>query len=96
MASKYLNMEDHDILLILADSSDRQERHLEKINTTLQNHEKRLLAVEIRRQVEEETGLKPPSKKRKLAIGGMYGGAGALIVSILYALWQIIQAKGGP
>ena len=95
MASKYQEIDDRSLLILLADSSDRQERHLERINGTLQNHEKRLLAVEIRRQVEEETGLKPPSKKRKLAIGGMYGGAGALIVSILYALWEIIQAKGG-
>ena len=93
--AKYSGMADHDILVIMADSNDRQERHLERINGTLQSHEKRLLAVEIRRQVEEETGLKPPSKKRKLAEGGMYGGAGALVVSILYAIWEIIQAKGG-
>ena len=95
MASKYSEIDDRSLLVILADSNDRQERHLERINGTLQGHEKRLLAVEIRRQVEEETGLKPPSKKRKLAEGGMYGGAGALVVSILYAIWEIIQAKGG-
>ena len=93
--AKYSGMADHDILVIMADSNDRQERHLERINGTLQSHEKRLLAVEIRRQVEEETGLKPPSKKKKLAEGGMYGGAGALVVSILFAIWEIIQAKGG-
>lgn len=84
--SKYGGMNDHDILIVVADSNDRQERHLERINGTLQGHEKRLLAVEIRRQVEEETGVKPPSKKKKLAEGGMYGGMGAFAMSALLAI----------
>ncbi len=89
MTSKYSDQNDHALLVIVADSNDRQEQHLIRINGTLQNHEKRLMKQEIRREVEEEIGIKPPSRKRKVVEGGMYGGSGALIVSGLYALGKL-------
>lgn len=82
-------MNDHDLLVIVAETTDRQEKHLEKINGTVSNHEKRLMKMELRREVEEETGYKPTSRKKKAAQGSMYGGLGALIVSVIYALGNL-------
>jgi len=86
MSSKYSGLNDHDILIIVADATDRQERHLERINNSVSKHEQRIMKIELRREVEEEVGSKPKSQKKKLAEGSMYGGTGALIVSALYAL----------
>jgi len=84
--SKYDNQTEHDLLVLVAGSNDRQEKHLERINGSLRNHEKRLMKMEIRREIEEEIGIKPPTKKKKVIEGGMYGGFGALLVSALLAL----------
>ena len=88
--SKYDGKSDHDILVIVADSTDRQERHLERINGTLRNHEKRIMKQEIRREVEEELGVTPRSRRKKLAEGGIYGGSGAIIISIIYGIGHLI------
>ena len=88
--SKYSGLEDHDILVIVADSTDRQEQHLLRINGTIANHEKRIMKQELRREVEEEIGIKPRCMKKKLAEGGLYGGSGALIISIIYGLGHLI------
>ena len=84
--SKYEKQSDHDLLVLVADSNDRQERHLERINGTLQNHERRLMTQEIRREVEEETGYSAPSRRKKLRDGGIYGGTSALIISIIFGI----------
>ena len=85
MDRKYSEMEDHDILVIVAETTERQERHLERINSTLSHHDKRIMKMELRREIEEDLGIKPPSRKKKVAEGSMYGGLGALIISIIYA-----------
>lgn len=85
MNRKYREMPDHDILVIVAETSDRQERHLEKINSTLSKHDKRIMKMELQREIEEDLGVKPPSRKKKAVEGSMYGGLGALIVGLLYA-----------
>lgn len=89
--SKYAGMPDHDILIVVAEATDRQEKHLAGINGTLQNHEKRLMKAELRREVEEETGFKLPSKRKKFIEGSMHGGAGALVISALYALGHVLS-----
>ena len=89
MNSKYGKMNDHDLLVIVAETSDRQEQHLSRLNGTLSNHEKRLMKIELRREIEENLGIKPPSRKKKMAEGSMYGGLGALIVGSLYALGHL-------
>ena len=86
MNSKYGSMNDHDLLVIISETTDRQEKHLERINGTVTNHEKRLMKMELRREVEEETGFKPTSKKKKAMEGGMYGGGGALIAGAILAI----------
>ena len=89
MSSKYGEMNDHDLLVIVAETSDRQERHLRTINDTLSKHEKRIMKIELRREIEEDLGIKPPSRKKKAAEGGIYGGGGALIVGGIYALGRL-------
>lgn len=89
MDHKYREMTDHDLLVIVVETSDRQEKHLERINGTVANHEKRLMKQELQREIEEETGVKPLSKRKKVAEGSMYGGLGALIVGGLYALGHL-------
>lgn len=88
--SKYGDMDDHSLLVVVADASDRQERHLERINGTLSNHERRLMKQELRREFEEDLGVKLPSRKKKAAEGSMYGGLGALIVGGLYAAGHLV------
>jgi len=90
MDCKYREMPDHDILVIVAETSDRQERHLEKINSTLSSHDKRIMKMELRREVEEDLGVNPPSRKKKAVEGSMYGGLGALIVGVLYTLGHLV------
>lgn len=85
MNSKYGHMTDHDLLVIVAETTDRQEQHLKQINSSVSNHEKRIMKMELRREVEEDMGFKPTSRKKKLAEGGMYGGLGALIVYAILA-----------
>jgi len=84
--SKYSGMNDHDILVIVAEATDRHEQHLAQINSTLSKHELKLMKIETRREIEESMGYQPPSKKRKVFEGSMYGGMGALIVSVLYTI----------
>ena len=86
---KYDSKSDHDILVIVAEATDRQEKHLGAINNPLNKHEKRIMKMALRREVEEEMGVKPPSRKRKLTQGGMYGGFGALIVSVVFKVGQM-------
>ena len=85
MDSKYSNMTDHDLLIIVAMTTDRQEQHLIRINSSVSNHEKRLMKMELRREVEEDMGFKPSSRRKKLAEGSLYGGLGALIIGAVLA-----------
>jgi len=87
---KYTGMDDHAILILLADSTDRQERRLSSINGSLSNHEKRLMRMEIRREVEEDIGLRPVSRKRKIAEGSMYSSGITLIAGSVYALGRLV------
>lgn len=86
MESKYGHMNDHDLLVVVAEATDRQEKHLDKINSSVSQHEKRIMKMELRREVEGELGFKPPSRKRQVVKGSMYGGGGALIVGIVLAI----------
>lgn len=43
MNSKYSGMNEHDILIIVAEAAERQEKHLITMNGSLANHEKRII-----------------------------------------------------
>jgi len=88
--SKYANMPDHDILVIVANATDEHSRHLVQLNGSIANHEKRIMKTEIQREVEEEMGYCPPSRKKRAAEGSMYGGVGALFVSALFAAGNLL------
>ena len=85
MNSKYGHMTDHDLLVIVVETTDRQEQHLKQINSSVSNHEKRIMKMELRREVEETMGFQPASKRKKLAEGSLYGGLGALIIGAILA-----------
>ncbi len=80
---KFNEMGDHDILVIVAETTERQERHLETLNGTVSRQDRRITKIELRRELEAEMGFSPPSKKKKALEGSMYGGGGALVVGIL-------------
>jgi len=88
--SKYHDMPDHDILVGVAIATEEHSKHLKHINGSIANQERRIMRMEIQREVEEKMGYTPLSKKRRAAEGSMYGGVGALFVSALFAAGNLL------
>ena len=74
----------------VAIATEEHSKHLKHINGSIANQEKRIMRMEIQREVEEKMGYTPLSKKRRAAEGSMYGGVGALFVSALFAAGNLL------
>ncbi len=62
---KYGDMADHDLLVIVAETTERQESHLDRINGTISKQDRRITKIELRRELEAEMGFSPPSRRRR-------------------------------
>ncbi|KKK51936.1 hypothetical protein LCGC14_3109960 [marine sediment metagenome] len=76
---------DHDLLVMSVMQGNEIVRHLEKVNNTLEKHEKRIYVLELK-------GFKPVTmtKKQAVGIGGSVFVGGSFIAGIFQAIGNMI------
>lgn len=86
----YLEKPAKQLIPFIAFKVDNIEDRLDIMNGTVGDHEKRLLQIEVRKEVETEYGLVklPMNKKKMIAIGG---GGVAIIAAIIYLIPLLID-----
>ena len=73
-------MNDHDLLVMSVMQGNETVRHLEKVNSTIKNHEKRLIIVEAR------NGKLSLSKKQAVGLGSASFIFGSFVAGVIERL----------
>jgi hypothetical protein len=77
-------MNDHDLLVMSVMQSNEIARHMEKMNGTVKDHERRITIMET--QIQKPVGL---SKKQAAGLGSSIFVSGSLVVAIINAIGKV-------
>ena len=80
-------MNDHDLIVMAVMQGNETVRHLEKINSSLQNHEKRITRLETNTSISGGCNNDNLSRTQKIA----YSGYGAAVAIVIYAIYYVLQ-----